>query len=76
MIKKTMRHVSGNGCGSTAWRCCEKNERKPGCTGHTGHGNMKKIIRQIKSSILLQLTGIVGLIIIVLITTLAILQNL
>ena len=37
---------------------------------------MKKIIRQIKSSILLQLTGIVGLIIIVLITTLGILQNL
>ena len=36
---------------------------------------MKKIIRQIKSSILLQLTGIVGLIIIVLITTLGILQN-
>ncbi len=36
---------------------------------------MKRIIRQLKSSILLQLTGIVGLIIIVLITTLGILQN-
>lgn len=36
---------------------------------------MNKIIRQIKSSILLQLTGIVFLIIIVLITTMVMLQN-